>query len=774
MRSAPFLDVLRGVALPGLALLLALPVAAEGPVDTGPHLEGEAEIGGRTVSGDFDSAKYEEYRELRPGIFGRGNFLLENGDRSHYLRGWLEDVRERDERYTLQAGRWGWGRLTLDYAELPHVYSNQARSPFVGVGSTLFLDDQLQAYIQSLGAMGAAVQSEGLRRAISDAPGRSLEFRLRTAGADAVVEPIPGFELYADYGIQDRTGTRPLHLGFGSPGGTFVAFAAPIDEQIHEANAGIRVARDSWNLELGYTGSWFENDLTSVTVDNPLRVTDASGNPSRGRLSLDPDNSAHGVRLSGAVSLPVDFPLRLTGTVSWGIREQDEDFLCHTVNTAFLPTPDTCPIGVKAMLALPRSSLEGEVQTLLTNFVVTARPHPRLNLTGRWRLYDYDNKTPELVFPDHVINDANYGADTRISVANEFRRQNADLDAAWRLGGGVTLHLGGDWEQWSRSNDREVRRLDEYGGEVALDWRAGRHVQLRAGYGFGIRRGTEYETFAHLRQTVLPSEVEDAALTGQLTSLRKYDEADRERNELDLLARFVPHEDVMFTLTGSWKEYDYDETRYGLMELEQVGVGGDLSWTPLSWLSVSTWYTFEDIRREQASRWRPRGFAPPIMVIDDPVNDWFSTSKDQVHAAGLRFDLVLVPDRLDATIGYAIQHANGRTRSWGRDGFAPFPPGSTTAADGGNAVNFPALQDVLQSFETSLRYHVTEHVTLQGAYRFERLDLDDFRHDDLDPFEPLSNLSGSGAASPSRDVFLGNRVEDYDAHIFAVSVIYHF
>ncbi len=769
MRSTPIL-----VVLPWLALLLALPVSAAGPPDTGLHLEGEAELGGRTVSGDFGSAKYGEYRELRPGIFGRGNFLLEDGERRNYLRGWLEDVGERDERYTLEAGRWGYGRLTLDYAELPHLYSNKARSPFVSVGSSLLLDDQLQTSIQRLGAMGAAVQSAGLRSALSDAPGRSLEFRLRTAGADAVIEPIPGIELYADYGIQDRKGTRPLSLGFGSPGGTFVSFAAPIDEQIHEANAGIRLARETWNLELGYTGSFFENDLTSITVDNPLRAMDASGNPSRGRLSADPDNSAQNVRLSGAVSLPVDFPLRLTGTVSWGIRQQDEDFLCHTVNTAFLPTPDTCPIGVSAMLALPRSSLDGDVRTFLSNFVVTARPHPRLNLTGRWRLYDYDNHTPELVFPDHVVNDATYADETRISVANEFRRQNADLDAAWRLGAGFTLHLGADWEQWSRSHDREVRRLDEYGGEVALDWRASPRLLFRAGYEFGIRRGTDYDTYAHLRETVLPTEFDADAVTGQFTELRKYDEADRERDEVALMARFTPHEDWMLSFSGSWKQYDYDQTLYGLTELEQLGLSGDVSWSPLPWLSISTWYAFEDIRREQTSRWRPRGFSPPIMVVDDPLNDWFSVSKDQVHAAGLRFDLVLVPDLLDATLGYTLQHARGKTRSYGVEGFAPFPPGSTTAADGGNAVNYPGLLDVLQSFEASLRYHVTDHLTVQGAYRFERFDLDDFRHDDLDPFEPLSNISGSGVVSPSRDVFLGNRVEDYDAHIFALSVIYHF
>jgi hypothetical protein len=57
---------------------------------------------------------------------------------------------------------------------------------------------------------------------------------------------------------------------------------------------------------------------------------------------------------------------------------------------------------------------------------------------------------------------------------------------------------------------------------------------------------------------------------------------------------------------------------------------------------------------------------------------------------------------------------------------------------------------------------------------FEKFDLTDFKIDDLDPFMPNSNVNGSGVVSPSRDVFLGDRIEDYKAHVFALSLIYRF
>jgi hypothetical protein len=56
---------------------------------------------------------------------------------------------------------------------------------------------------------------------------------------------------------------------------------------------------------------------------------------------------------------------------------------------------------------------------------------------------------------------------------------------------------------------------------------------------------------------------------------------------------------------------------------------------------------------------------------------------------------------------------------------------------------------------------------------FEKLSLKDYRVDGLNPFMPDSNVNGSGVLSPSLDVFLGDRIGDYAAHIFALSAVYH-
>ncbi len=64
-------------------------------------------------------------------------------------------------------------------------------------------------------------------------------------------------------------------------------------------------------------------------------------------------------------------------------------------------------------------------------------------------------------------------------------------------------------------------------------------------------------------------------------------------------------------------------------------------------------------------------------------------------------------------------------------------------------------------------YQLIEKVELKGQYRFEKLSTQNFQ---LDPLSPTLGPNVLGTS----DVFLGNRVDDYDAHIFTASVVYNF
>ncbi|MBI4390970.1 MAG: MtrB/PioB family decaheme-associated outer membrane protein [candidate division NC10 bacterium] len=749
----------------GAALALALgPLLVSGPSparaesDLGPVvLTGEVEVGGRGVSGDWGSSEYEEYREQRPGIFGNARLLLEGKEGKYYFEGSATDIAERDQHYEVASGRYGRYRLELEFDEFVHVFSNTARTLYTNEGGgVLSFPDATQSTIEGLGTN--ALKSAALQSALSGATGVPLRFRLQTGRVGLFYRPLAELEVNAGYWVQEKEGTRPFGMGFGSPGGTFVNVAAPIDERTHEVTGGIQVARDTWSLRLDYTGSFYENDLDTMTVDNPLQAApDAVAGPSRGRTDLAPDNSAHTVSLSAAVTLPVGFPARFAGTFSYGMRFQDDAFIPHTINSA-ISDPS---------LTLPASSLDAEVRTLLANLVLTGRPSRELNLTARYRFYDYNSDIPILAFPGHVINDQGAAVvETRLNTPMDHHIHNASLDASYRLARPTTLKLGYEWERWDRSEHREVTRTDEHTAKAAVDYKPATWALLRVGYRFGIRRGTDYSTFAHLAHTIADeADFSDAVLTSQSTLLRKFDEGDRNRHQADLMAQLSPREDLTLTFTGGYGLTDYNNPPLGLVEDERWSVGTDIGYRPLSWLALSTWYTFENIQFKQDSRWRA---VVSGAAVDDPVNNWSSTSQDLVHTAGVGAEMVLIPDRLDASLSYVLEIAKAKTLAQGIAG--------TTSAtnDGGNAVDWPDIKDTLQTFIAALRYHLQKNLTVKAEYRFEHFNLSNFKTDGLEPFMANSNVNGSGTVSPSLDVFLGDRVDDYVAHIIALSLIYRF
>jgi MtrB/PioB family decaheme-associated outer membrane protein len=541
-----------------------------------------------------------------------------------------------------------------------------------------------------------------------------------------------------------------------------------VDERTEELTGDLRLGHGPWNLELGYLASYFNNELSQLIADNPVRLTDSSSASSRGRISLAPDNALNSFHATGAYQLPSEFPARITASFAYGVRRQDEDFLPHTINSTLASDP---------LLVLPSKGLDGKVNTYMGNLLVTARPLPELDLRARYRYYQHDNTSPVLTFPAHVINDQGLVAENRRNVPNDYTRQQFNLDAGYRIIPGLHLRGGPFWEQWSRSRAREVSKLDEYGAKVALDYRPSSWAVVRADYLYGARDGTEYRPYDYYEATLDPAELPDAINEGQLAQLRKYDEANRNRNEIHALAQLIPRNDLDVSFSAGWTQYDYPDSSFGVRDDERWNVGSELSYTPIESLSISLWYDYEHSDLHQRSRWRPVG---GTTVVDDPANNWDSSSADQIHALGANLDFAIIKDKLDFSLDYTYENGNGATRSTAAPGCVnsganpaclPTPGGG---ADGGAAVDFPDIEDALQMLDATLSFHQSEHLTLEARYSWQKLHLQDYRVDGLNPYMPDSNVNGSGVVSPSTDVFLGEQVPDYNAHIIAFTAIYHF
>jgi hypothetical protein len=176
-------------------------------------------------------------------------------------------------------------------------------------------------------------------------------------------------------------------------------------------------------------------------------------------------------------------------------------------------------------------------------------------------------------------------------------------------------------------------------------------------------------------------------------------------------------------------------------------------------VGLQAFYTYSNEWYDQDSRYRPLVGG---VVVDDPVNDWQSKTKNWYHNGGTRVNVSVIPGVLDFETAYMASFGYEKTTASG-------VPGANvgTGTDGGAAVDYPLVEAFLNAVTATVSWNVLENVTLWTQYRFEHYHLDDFRIDQLEPFMPTTNTN-------SRDIWLGQRIDSYTAHLIGFGARYSF
>ncbi len=753
---------------------------------TGLDVEG----GYRFIGGDRSSAKFQEYRVLQESPFvDHARLSLETKDKKRYVEFSTFDPFKNDQSYNLRAGKYGDYELEIFWDQIPHVFSTTGRTVF----STTQNDSTVTMTLPPDAPRptpSAAVLTNFLNQRAAPV---DLAFTTSKGGLKLKYNLTDSLDLGLRYTFTEKDGTIPFGAGLGSPGGNIVELPAPVSNRTHVAEAKMQYARPGWNLGLGYTGSFFDQGIDNVTFDNPLQNTNTTTISSQGRFTMDPSNQAHNVFLTGGISLPLR--TRITGKFSYGWRLQDDPFVQHTINPVQLAlTPGSpgspCPgITTATCLQLPKSSLDADIRTTLVTFNVSSRPFALpLTLSGGYRYFDYDDQTQEIVFDAHVVRDL--GAivvDTGVNAPFSYTKHNANLNAGYQLLSNLNLRLGYEWERWNRNPDhREAENSDEHTLKTSLDYTPLDWLMVRAAYRRGWRSVDEYRPQAHEAHVVQDVENEVFALSAQGQSVlgRKFDEADRTRDRVELLASVTPMEALNFTVTYSLLHDDYDKARcqqstasispcpqdtspLGLNESTGWSLAGDLAYSPFKWLSLFVNYTREEFRYDQLSRSRP---VTGTTTFDFVTFDWRSVNTDTIDTYGVGADVSLIPNRLNFKLTWSFSEADTIIRS-----FNPVTPTSanapgSTAAQLNTAIalNLPTDNTNLHTLIAALRYKLTKNWSLKGEYRWEQFRETNFQTDTI-------NLTGLAGLPATTDVFLGAKfVQDYDAHIGAITLRYSF
>lgn len=725
------------ILLPASLVLCAWPLAAAAQQDAPDTvITGQVEAGVGAVTDDtFYLNEYTGITDTDPYFFGNMQFQQRSaydGDSTGYVEFRGGDLGLPTQSIYIEAGRQGRFSIFGEYDAIPHLRFDDGQTPYSGAGGT---ELTLPPGWTQAGDTSGLVD---LNASLQDLEVKTERERM---GAGFSVNLDPNWTFSTAFRNEEKDGIETIAGIFGSSGGNMRAavLPRPVDFTTQEAEAALSYSTERLQANFRYNLSLFDNNKNSLTWENAYTNFNPTGD-GEGRLALEPNNSAH--HLSASLGYLLGEQTRLSGSLSLGRMVQDDDFLPYTVNPNLLvPT------------ALPRDSLDGEVNTIHATLGVTGRLTQKTDVKAAYTFDDRDNQTPADTYLTVPNDSANQGttADARARVNRPYSTQShkVELEAGYRVTADTKLSASYDFEAISRDlQEVEDTREHTVGAKVrsSLTETTSGYVS----YDYAMRTGSTYDTTvpflvshdpAYLGTLVLPDDAYE-----QNPYLRKFYMSDRQSHLVKGGLNWFPNDQLALGLNGSYNMSDYDAT-IGLTGSSYLSGTFDVNYTTERNLSITGYFTAEQIMYQQTGYERGSAAILPGDPLD-PTLLWDEDSTENTYTAGIEIAFAAVPDTLDVVFDASYSDS---TISY-----------DITAAAGLGVTPLPDLTSQLFSIGIRGDFHAADGITFRLGYRYEAFTVDDFALADVDE-----------VIAPA--VFgLGNGEPDYDAHIVAGSVVVSF
>jgi len=761
---------------------------------------GTVDFGVRFATGDVDgrpdlpfqpslkSSQFNEYQDVRDGFYVRRlDVKFDNVlHTKNYFGLQSQSALYHDQSYLATFGQYGKFKVQFRYDEIPHIYSNTTRTLFAQTTPGAFrfpalIRQQLQAAtpantIPNIVNTQVVPQSNFFTPAI-----------YRKAGTISA-----GYNLNSRWNVngmffrESQKGNRPIGLIMNSsPSATTTSgFGVELPEPINYFNNLVRLGVDfGWRslvVQGAYIGSFFQNNTSTLTWDNPFRLTaEAVTTPLTGAMALYPDNHAN--YFSFAAGTDLGKYLHVTASITPGWLKQTQAFLPYTTNA----TITTCGDGAQAcnsLAVLPASNLGGDAQTLAMNYTISTATWKNVTFKANYRQYDYNDNTPVRAFTPVQGDAAAAGADENTPFG--FNRKDLELSGIWYFAKKSSIKAGYD-ALWMDRTDRDVSHSLDNTFFIAGDWVPIHDLLIRLSYRHSNRTPDAYQDDLVTNAAgaeVVCNDNTDVSFTGDQRCHRRFDEAARTLNRGDFLVQYSPSDKLTLSAFGGTLQNDYNKRGsvnsltplnfltgaaatvspyylYGLQKDISYNYGFDADYAFSSHVTLYAEYSREHYYQRMITRYRtPPGTGQDITTCngcDTANNDWQSTATDPVDVYSVGVDLYLSKKAYFTTY-YTLSAGKGNVVSQflGDPTIVPIPPATTNQntflLTGTNAAT-PYPETVERSHEVGVifKYKLTDRLTPRIEYRYQQWDNRDYQTTVMTPYMGCVSPAPPGAAVPN-------------------------
>ena len=740
-----------------MALVLSMVSPALAQVDLGQFTaDGSVEAGAIPQPVPYNNvAEYQQYRDLaQQFIVPKLQLILGDKAENYYVHFDAVNVAQKNQMYSLRFGEYGLLDVQAKFFEIPHFFSDH-------VASTP-QDENGGSFTLSSKPTGTGPALHSWLKA-NDKP---FDMSLLEGVADINVRytPTPSLTFSANMNYQNPTGQQPFggSFMFGTSPGSFKVNELWVPTQYYTYNfgTGVEYAKNGWLLGFQYQGSFFVDDHSTLTWDNPLNTSGVGSKcvdstiftptsltgPCQGRAAMYPSNQAHNFIVNGAGQLP--FNTHVMGSLEYGFWLQ---------NAPFIPLTSNSKLQQSLSSAGAPNSLGGDVRPFFANLTIDSNPIERLDLKATYSYFDYDNQTPAISFTG--VKSLNDIADPQMPFAAypfSFAEQDVSLEPTYRVTDTLAAHFTMKW-QTNHNDGLEVLQQDQLSYGPALDWNPYPWLTFRADYQHAHRDSPGYNNNRTDLVQILGGTPGQIA---ELQDLRRFDEATLDVNQTSLYVSAQPIEKLTLFAAFNYDDYNYPSTDFGLQHTSSYSPSVGASWDPLEGVHLFGDYGW------QAYDWNLRSLdeskIPTPIPPPGTTYVWTAKGRNQGNNIDLGVDIAIPQNRIlrrpsHLKVQYTYTDGNNSTHQ----------AGATAAGAASEAINYPNIGSQFHELMIQYEYDLLDNLAINVGYYFTHSGESNFMVDNMRNYMPK--------ASNTASTFLGNTdMYPYDANVGFITLKYKF
>lgn len=629
---------------------------------------GEVSATGTLTSIGGNKAKFNEYRDIRDGVYGGVN--LQYDSNKYYIDFNARNMGYDTQRYGLEGGKWGDFKFDLNYNEIPHNFTYDAKTFYSGTGSSSL---SYPTHPPSTDAGNWSTFDYSTKR-----KNYSGGFKLDT---------LKPFFFDVSAASEQKTGIYPVGVAGTTPGGISIELPVPIDYRTDSVNMAAGYIRNPLRLSIGYMYSSFSNGNLNQNFRNPATANTAAVTDTS---TMPPENHYYKVNVTGSLRLPLNskFDMKLA-TAS---AKSDGTLLTSYVADV---------AGGLRSIALSNSTFNGQVDT--RNLAMSLTSKPLSFLDGRLFLkYDErENKSDQI-----TITDATQTPSTFTNPLFDYRKVKFGAEIGFRLPAKFYLNTNYSHGTISRvRDDIPENRDDTYGAE--LKWTGLNFMAARVGYERLDRR-------ADFQAPADPS-IE--------TFIRRYDAAEKKQDTYKASLDFFPIENLNFSLGYKHRRTNYPDTILGLTGEKRDEVSFDADYLIGKWIRIFGFFDYERIRQDQFQRQTTAGFDPSLTPTPTDFN-WTAAREDETYSYSIGTDIFIIKDKLILKLQHSYLESNGSVDYTYLLGGNPLPAGRTQ--DNIDLSNWDDYK--LRYYLIKLTYNATKALSIAAGYAYEKYSYSDAQY----------------------------------------------